>query len=267
MSSPIDAMLTAALEAGRLIMEVYQGDFNVEYKAPSDPVTRADRLANEAICRHLQQAFPGVPIVAEESDPETYANFRSSERILFVDPLDGTREFVARNGEFVVMIGMVEGDAATHGVVLAPTQHTAWVGSVGQGAFRVEANGVRHRVSPRQVATLAGARIMTSRSQRAPALDERLKTAQVGEISPLGSAGLKAMCVATGEADAYAALGPAGRRWDVCAPEALLHAAGGLFTNANGERFDYRAADLTNLQGIAAATPAVHAELVRLLST
>lgn len=267
MSSPLDAMLTAAVQASRLILEVYASDFNVEYKAPSDPVTRADRLANEAICNHLQQAFPGVPIVAEESDPDTYANFRNSERILFVDPLDGTREFVAKNGEFVVMIGLVEGDQAKHGVVLAPTRDMAWLGSVGTGAYAVDGNGVRHSVSPRHTAALAGARVVTSRSQRAANLESLLQAAQVGEISPLGSAGLKAACVAAGEADAYAALGPAGRRWDVCAPDAVVHAAGGVFTNAHGARFDYRAADLTNLQGIAAANPALHGELVRLLST
>lgn len=259
-------MLTAAVQASRLILEVYASDFNVEYKAPSDPVTRADQLANEAICNHLQQAFPGVPIVAEESDPDSYADFRTSERILFVDPLDGTREFVAKNGEFVVMIGLVEGDQAKHGVVLAPTRDMAWLGSVGVGAYAVDGNGVRHSVSPRHTAALAGARVVTSRSQRAATLDGLLEAAKV-EISPLGSAGLKAAYVAAGEADAYAALGPAGRRWDVCAPDALVHAAGGVFTNAHGARFDYRAADLTNLQGIAAAAPGLHGELVRLLST
>lgn len=260
-------MLIAAREASRLILEVYAGDFQVDYKSPSDPVTLADRLANDAICEHLQQAFPGVPIVAEESDPETYANFRNSERILFVDPLDGTREFVAKNGEFVVMIGLVEGDHAKHGVVLAPTRGVAWLGSVGVGAWSVDANGVRHPVSPRARSALAGTRVVTSRSQRSLDLDARLRAARVAEIAPLGSAGLKAACVAAGEADAYAALGSAGRRWDVCAPEALLHAAGGVFTDARGARFDYRAPDLTNLQGIAATSPGLHGELVRLLST
>jgi 3'(2'), 5'-bisphosphate nucleotidase len=267
MNSPLDAMLTAAQNAARLILEVYAGDFQVDYKSPADPVTLADRLANDAICTHLQQAFPGVPIVAEESDPNTYENFRNSGRILFVDPLDGTREFVAKNGEFVVMIGLVEGDRPKHGVVLAPTRGVAWLGSVGVGAWSVDAAGVRRPVSPGRASTLAEARVVTSRSQRSVDLDARLKAARVAKISPLGSAGLKAACVAAGEADAYAALGPAGRRWDVCAPEALVLAAGGAFTDANGERFDYRALDLTNLQGIAATTPDLHGELVRLLRT
>jgi 3'(2'), 5'-bisphosphate nucleotidase len=266
-SSPLDAILGAAVKASRLILEVYASNFSVDYKAPKDPVTLADRLANEAICKHLGEAFPGVPIVAEESDPNSYAHFRNADRILFVDPLDGTREFVAKNGEFVVMIGLVEGDYAQHGVVLAPTRDRAWIGSVGVGAWTVDGNGVRHAVSPRPAPDLARARVVTSRSQRSSQLERMLRAGQVQDIVPLGSAGLKTAYVAAGEADAYAAWGPAGRRWDVCAPDALLHAAGGVFTDAHGVRFDYRAADLTNLQGIAAATPSLHTQLVRLLST
>jgi len=98
-----------AAEAAEVVSEVYKRPFNVEYKGPRDPVTEADKLANELICNRLALAFPGVPIVAEESPPERFANFRDSERVFFVDPVDGTREFVLKNGEFVVMIGVLEG--------------------------------------------------------------------------------------------------------------------------------------------------------------
>jgi len=266
-SAVLEEMLSAAVEASRLIMEVYAGDFAVDYKSPSDPVTQADRLANEAICRHLARAFPGIPVVAEESDPSSFESYQSSDRILFVDPLDGTREFIAKNGEFVVMIGLVDGDRATHGVVLAPNRDTAWVGEVGAGASRIDRGGVRHAISPTRARSMVGARVVTSRAHRTPVLERLLHAAQVKAIVPLGSAGLKSMSVAQGDADAYAALGSAGKRWDVCAPEALVHAAGGCFSDARGKPFDYRDTDLTNLQGIAVANTALHGELVRLLST
>jgi 3'(2'), 5'-bisphosphate nucleotidase len=246
-------------------MDVYAGDFAVEYKSPRDPVTKADKLANEAICRYLAAAFPGVPIVAEESAPETFATYAGSERIFFVDPLDGTREFIAKNGEFVVMIGLVEGERATHGVVLAPSRDTAWAGKLGEGCHRIDRNGVRETMTPRSLSSLTGSKVVVSRSHRSPTLEQALR-AQVAELISLGSVGLKAARVLEGTADAYAALGAAGSRWDACGPDALVHAAGGLFTDARGKRFDYRAADLTNSQGIAAANPALHAQLVAVLS-
>lgn len=265
MSETLDLMVAAAQEASRLILEVYAGDFAVEYKSPRDPVTKADRLANEAICRRLAQAFPGVPIVAEESEPETFAAYRTSERVFFVDPLDGTREFIAKNGEFVVMIGFVQGDRATHGVVLAPSQDQLWTGELGQGSFRINRNGNKTPVVPNQRQELVGSRVVVSRSHLSPALEVALKSARVGELISLGSAGLKSVSVVEGTADAYASLGGAGKRWDVCGPDAVVHAAGGVFTDAFGERFDYRNADLTNLCGIAAANPAVHGQLVQRL--
>jgi 3'(2'), 5'-bisphosphate nucleotidase len=106
--------------AGRIVLEVYARDFSVDYKASGDPVTAADRRANALLIDRLGDAFPGVPIVAEESARAAYEGFREAERILFVDPLDGTREFVDRNGEFAVMVGLVEGSRAVAGVVHAP---------------------------------------------------------------------------------------------------------------------------------------------------
>jgi 3'(2'), 5'-bisphosphate nucleotidase len=106
--------------AGRIVLEVHARDFSVDYKAAGDPVTAADRRANALLIERLGDTFPGVPIVAEESEGAAYEGFREAERILFVDPLDGTREFVDRNGEFAVMVGLVEGSRAVAGVVHAP---------------------------------------------------------------------------------------------------------------------------------------------------
>jgi 3'(2'), 5'-bisphosphate nucleotidase len=269
-SSDAPASLAATLdgvarEAAALILKVYATDFSVDFKAPRDPVTEADRQANELICERLTTLFPGVPIVAEESEPESFADYRDAERVFFVDPLDGTREFVARNGEFVVMIGLVDGDRATAGVIHAPELGVSWVGEVGKGAHKIDAQGVRSPISVSDAAMLSEARVVGSRSHRNPALERTLSTLGARELIALGSAGLKAAAIARGVADAYVAPHYAGKRWDACASDALVTAAGGKLTNANGELFDYRAAELDNDRGIVASNGLLHDAIIERL--
>ena len=133
----LERLTRIARDAGEGIMKLYQSDVRVDYKSPGDPVTDADRAANALICSRLAAEFPGAAIVAEESASEAYADYRDHERVFFVDPLDGTREYVAQNGQFVVMIGLLEGDVATLGVVHAPATGTSWYGERGLGAFRL----------------------------------------------------------------------------------------------------------------------------------
>ena len=256
---------SVAREAAALILKVYATKFSVDFKAPRDPVTEADRQANALICERLTTLFPGVPIVAEESEPESFAGYRKAERIFFVDPLDGTREFVAKNGEFVVMIGLVDGDRATAGVIHAPVLGVSWVGEIAKGAFKIDADGVRSPISVSQVAALSEARVVGSRSHRNPALERTLATLGAHELIALGSAGLKAAAIARGIADAYVAPHYAGKRWDACASDALVAAAGGKLTNANGELFDYRAAELDNDRGIVASNGLMHDAIIERL--
>jgi 3'(2'), 5'-bisphosphate nucleotidase len=255
-----------AREAAALIRKVYATNFDVDYKGPSDPVTEADRQANDLICARLAALFPGVPIVAEESEPEAFAGYRTAERIFFVDPLDGTREFVARNGEFVVMIGLVHGDRAIAGVIHAPELGVSWLGEVGEGAFEVDARGERAPISVSGRPALSEARVVGSRSHRNPDLERTLAQLGAHELIALGSAGLKAAAIARGIADAYVAPHYAGKRWDACAADALVSAAGGRLSNAHGEPFDYRAADLDNDRGIVASNGLLHDAIIERLA-
>lgn len=259
MSQTLTETLDAiARDAAALIRNVYRTDFGVDFKAPRDPVTEADRQANTLICERLAALYPGVPIVAEESEPETFAGYRDAERIFFVDPLDGTREFVAKNGEFVVMIGYVEGQRATAGVIHAPESGVSWLGEVGKGAYQVNADASRQSIRVSDTAALSEARIVGSRSHRNPALEQALAGLGARELIALGSAGLKAAAVARGSADAYVAPHYAGKRWDACAADALITAAGGKLTDSSGAFFDYRAAELGNDRGIIASNGRVH---------
>ncbi|HEX3774939.1 MAG TPA: inositol monophosphatase family protein [Polyangiaceae bacterium] len=262
----VDVLDGVAREAATLIREVYRTNFEVDFKAPRDPVTLADRRANTLICERLNTLFPGVPIVAEESEPASFAGYHGAERIFFVDPLDGTREFVAKNGEFVVMIGLVEGARALAGVIHAPESGVSWLGQVGMGAEQVEQDGARSPLRVSEIRDLGRARIVGSRSHRNPALERALSNLGARELVALGSAGLKAAAVARGSSDAYVAPHYAGKRWDACAADALVTAAGGKLTNSDGEPFDYRAAELGNDRGIIASNGLVHDAILEKLA-
>lgn len=254
----LNKLVEIGAEAALLVQRIYEQPFEVEYKAPLDPVTEADRAANHLICARLAGAFPGVPVVAEESPPEDFAEFRRHERVFFVDPVDGTREFVERNGEFVVMIGVLEGEDPVASVLFAPAAGVSWVGLVGHGAFSMDRNGVR---SPLRVSTtkqLAEASIVASRSHRTKELERVLIRLAAREVYPLGSAGLKGARVAEGQADAYLSPGYAGQRWDVCPTDALVVAAGGRVTDAYGNRIDYRAPTLANDSGLVVTNGLLH---------
>ena len=253
--------LGIAREAAQGIARVYAGAFEVELKGEDDPVTRADREANALICAELAHAYPGVPIVAEESDAASYAGFSSAPAAWFVDPLDGTRDFVARNGEFAVMIGLAEGGRSVLGVLVLPAIGRSFVGAEGIGAFEVGANGARSAIEVGRRAELRGASVLVSRSRRAT--DAEAKLAELGVVTlPCGSAGVKAARVACGEADLYVAPGNAGKLWDACGPEAIVRAAGGTWVTARGERFDYAREEITCSQGIVTGNAALVGQLV-----
>jgi 3'(2'), 5'-bisphosphate nucleotidase len=257
-----DALLSnlrqIAAQAAEIILRVYESPFEVEYKGPRDPVTEADKHANAHICERLAELYPGVPVVAEESDPESFGNYRTAERVFFVDPLDGTREFVKRNGEFVVMIGLLIGERPFAGVLHAPVSGEVWAGAIGQGAVRTQRDGTETKLRVAGADTLEKARLLSTRSHRSDALEQALAALGAGRVDALGSAGLKCAAVAAAEADAYVAPGRAGCRWDLCAGEAIIHAAGGRVTDARGELLDYRGDSLVNAHGIVASNGRVH---------
>lgn len=254
-------LMRIAADAADVVMQVYARPFQVEYKAPQDPVTEADRLANTLICERLQREFPGVPIVAEESDPSTFGDYRTAERAFFVDPVDGTREFVDRNGEFAVMIGLVENGRALASVIHAPARGDVFAGWVGHGAFHVRA-GQRRPLAVSSIARVSESRLVGSRSHRSPALERALAKLAPRELLVMGSAGLKGTMVASAEVEAYIAPGYAGKRWDACAADALILAAGGVLTDAYGDPIDYRSGSLTNSRGLVASNGHIHEALL-----
>jgi 3'(2'), 5'-bisphosphate nucleotidase len=234
--APVEAL---ARQAGEWVMTVYATDFAVQGKADASPVTEADQGAEALILAGLRALTPDLPIVAEEAAAagET-PQVSSSGRFWLVDPLDGTREFVARNGEFTVNIALIENGVPLLGVVLAPAVGgpggCLYAGIVGQGAWIEDAAG-RRAIRCRHVPD-AGLTVLASRSHGdAAALDAFLARYLAGRrVNSMGTAGssLKLCLLAAGQADLYPRLGRT-MEWDIAAGQAVLAAAGGSVRRAD----------------------------------
>jgi 3'(2'), 5'-bisphosphate nucleotidase len=263
----LEHALSIAITAGEGIARIYASEFAVEYKGHDDPVTVADRDANALICAALEKLYPGVPIVAEESDPATFAGFATEPVVWFVDPLDGTREFVARNGEFAVMIGLAEAGRATLGVLVAPALGRIWIGGEGLGAFEVMADGTRAPIRVSTRATLADAEVLVSRSRQSDRSRDAVARLGARRVTLCGGAGIKGARIACGEADIYAQAGRSGKLWDGCAPEAIVRAAGGEWTDGFGDRPSYATETLQNERGVLATNGLLHAAALAVART
>ncbi len=256
-------LVRIAQGACRIVLAHYATNFRVDFKIGDDPVTAADREANDFICDELTRAFPGVPIVAEESDPTGFDARRTASECFFVDPLDGTREFVARNGEFAVMIGLAVAGRASLGVVAAPVSKRVHYGGRGRGAFELAADGSTRPIHATSVAAPSVAHALVSRSRATDETFALLSALGVRRVDKLGSAGLKAAAVACGEADVWLQPSAGGKLWDTCGPEAIAVGAGAFFGTAQGHEIDYAVGPL-ELDGVlVAATRALFDAMVQ----
>ena len=240
----LEEVRTIARVAGDAIMSVYARDFSVELKADRSPVTEADRAADGIISSRLAQLRPVLPVLSEESAPAPWAQRRHWNRYWLVDPLDGTKEFIKKNGEFTVNIALVEDHRAVLGVVLAPALNLEFSGIRGRGAWRREAGGplIPARAARTQSDPL---KVMGSRSHPGPGLSVFLARLGPYEIRPMGSS-LKVCLVADGQADIYPRLGPTSE-WDTAAAQAILESAGGGMIDLAGQPLKYNTKDrLTN---------------------
>ena len=243
-----------AREAGKILLSIYDTDFGVAYKGTSDPVTDADRRANDYIVEQLRALYPDDGVVAEEDVQHSELGTRG--RVWYVDPLDGTKEFIAKNGEFSVMLGLAIDGAAALGVVYQPVGDRLYLGVVGDGAtLRVKDETKTLSVS--DVAAPADLRLVVSRSHRSGSTDHLVERLRIRNEAKSGSVGLKVGLIAEQRADLYVHISDRSSAWDACGPEAILRAAGGRFTDLAGDPYRYGAEpDLKNRRGILACNAA-----------
>jgi 3'(2'), 5'-bisphosphate nucleotidase len=244
MTDPLlEIALRAAEAGGEAVMRIYADSFEVRQKDDKTPVTEADLASERVIVAMLADAFPDIPIVSEETVPED--GFVSpAARFWVVDPLDGTREFVARNGEFAVLIGLVENGVPVLGVVHGPAVNITYTAH-GAGTARRRVGGTPFTPIAARAPAPDGIVVIHSRShENSRRLGEYLAGRPVRERRVCGSA-LKFGLLAAGEADFYPRFGTT-MEWDTAAGQALLEAAGGSVVNLAGERLGYGKPGLKN---------------------
>lgn len=234
-----DIFNAIALEAGALILSIYGRKFDVTIKSDASPLTEADTAAEALILERLAAEFPDIPVVAEEA----VANGNVPEcgqRFLLVDPLDGSKEFIARNGEFTVNIALIENGVPVAGVVYAPALKRIWWGASNTGAFVSLVEGQR-LVEPVPIvvrgAPSKGLTLVGSRSHGSGEDDPRLNGLTIADFASMGSS-LKFCLVAEGGADLYPRFGRT-MEWDTAAGDAVLRAAGGRVLDMDGMPLSY----------------------------
>jgi 3'(2'), 5'-bisphosphate nucleotidase len=234
-------LIDLAHEAGRAVMAIYEQDFGHRMKDDATPVTDADLAAEAVILAGLARIAPDIPVISEEA-AAAGAESKTGERFFLVDPLDGTREFLSRNGEFTINIALIERGEPVAGVVYAPALARMFWGERGHGAGEgaVAPGGNTDAVwRPVQVRPRpqTGLKVVASRSHRDARTEEWLSTIDVGELVSAGSS-LKFCLLAAGEADLYPRFGRT-MEWDTAAGHAVLAAAGGRVATEDGAPLTY----------------------------
>jgi len=273
MNGEQDHLLEVARRAARSgaeeIRDIYQqylsgGSIDIRDKAVNDPVTAADMAANRIITHTLREAFPDHAILTEE-EPDTWGE-TGHEWVWMIDPLDGTRDFIKANGEFVTMVGVTHYAEPTIGVVIEPATGLELCASKGLGAYKnfLSDGEKSSKLTAPQDPDLTGLRIAISRSHRDSKVDELIRLLDVKREISSGSVGRKMALVINGEADLYVHPARGTKLWDTCACEVIASEAGLVFLSGTGEPIRYHrpAGDMENDYGLLVCSPAIADKVV-----
>ncbi len=244
----IDNIIKIAINAGNAIIEIYKHDFTVEIKSDDSPLTLADKNANEIIVAGLKNLDNSIPIISEENKLTDFSERKNWTKCWIVDPLDGTKEFIKKNGEFTVNIALVEHGIPVLGVVYVPAQNITYYAEKNKGSFKID-NGITTALKIRKLAEDGMLKIVGSRSHQTPELlayvkQQKTRFANV-EFVAAGSS-LKFCLLAEGKADVYPRLGPT-MEWDTCAGQIVATEAGAeVLRFGNNEPLLYNRENLLN---------------------
>jgi 3'(2'), 5'-bisphosphate nucleotidase len=256
-----------ARTAGEAILAKYGKPLQIEQKSRDndvEPVTQADRIANELIVNGLKASFPSDGILAEESiDTERRL---SKSRVWMVDPLDGTNGFIDGNGDFAVQIGLVENGECVAGVVYLPLTDVLYRAVLGAGTWieRPELEPEKAAVSDRQ--TFTEMRLAASRSHRSPRMNKVVQRFGFREEVQRGSVGIKVGLLVEEQCDLYIHLSGRTKQWDTCAPQLVLTEAGGRLTDLFGRPLNYNVPDVNNRNGLVASNGVSHDSIIETLA-
>jgi 3'(2'), 5'-bisphosphate nucleotidase len=256
-----------ARAAGAAILEHYEGPIRVEQKNSADdiePVTQADRIANELIVSALKRQFPNDGILAEES-VDTKRRLEKS-RVWMVDPLDGTNGFIDGNGDFAVQIGLAEEGQCVVGVVYQPLTGVLYRAVRGEGTWIERPQFAPERAHVSDQTNLTEMRLAASRSHRSPRMNKVITRFRFREEVQRGSVGIKVGLLVEQQCDVYIHLSPRTKQWDTCAPEVILTEAGGRVSDLFGHPLNYNVPDVQNRNGLVASNGAAHDQIIETLA-
>lgn len=259
--------INLARNAGGAILEHYEGPIKVEQKSSADdvePVTQADRIANEMIVTGLKREFPSDGILAEES-VDTKRRLEKS-RVWMVDPLDGTNGFIDGNGDFAVQIGLAEEGLPILGVVYQPLTGVLYRAVRGKGTWIERPQFPPERAQTSEKALLSDMRLAASRSHRSPRMNKVVARFGFREEVKRGSVGIKVGLLIEKQCDVYIHLSPRTKQWDTCAPEVILTEAGGRVSDLFGYPLNYNVPDVQNRNGLVASNGAAHDQIIETLA-
>jgi len=232
----LEQLVDISRRAGLAILEWYEGDMGITLKADDSPLTKADLASHELINAELTNRWPDIPVLSEESADIPWQTRQHWQQYWLVDPLDGTKEFINRNGEFTVNIALISDHQPVMGIVHVPVTDVSYFGARGEGAWRQSGSAEATAIDVRQPAA-EPAVIVGSRSHANPELASQLNQLGPHELISMGSS-LKFCRVAEGQADFYPRLGPTSE-WDTAAAQAVVEAAGGQVVTIDGSPLDY----------------------------
>ncbi len=249
----LEPVVAISQQAGAAILEIYQQDFNVVHKDDASPLTQADLASHRLICAALKELTPDIPLLSEESAALDYSERSAWNEYWLIDPLDGTKEFIKRNGEFTVNIALIRDHQPVLGVVYVPVSNTCYAGIAGNGATVCTPEGGKQDIRVR-LPSASPAIVVGSRSHANPVLAKHLAAIGPHEMVSMGSS-LKFCLVAEGKADFYPRLGPTSE-WDTAAAHAVVTAAGGKVVTLDGQDLRYNTKDsLLNPEFLVIADP------------
>jgi 3'(2'), 5'-bisphosphate nucleotidase len=239
-TSLLEPVARLARVAGEKILDIYNSEFAIEEKDDKSPLTEADMASHHVIVDGLKELTPDIPVLSEESASLPYAERSSWQRYWLVDPLDGTREFIKRNGEFTVNIALVDEGVAILSVVHVPVTGVSYTACRGMGAFKQSPGKDPWPIKVRKLGTGPVA-VVGSRSHRGDSLNRFLERLGEHEMVSMGSS-LKLCLVAEGAADIYPRLGPTSE-WDTAAAQCVVEQAGGIVTDTEMKPLRYNTKD------------------------
>ena len=229
-----------SIKAGNGILDIYNSGYTVEHKDDKSPLTEADMISHNIICKHLSDLAPDIPVLSEESSGISCEKRLAWDRYWLVDPLDGTREFIKRNGEFTVNIALVENHKPVLGVVHVPAKGTTYFACSGSGAFKQADNRTPASISTRKTNPSKIA-IAGSRSHGNARQEEFIKKLGEAEVFAIGSS-MKFCMVAEGRVDIYPRFGPTSE-WDTAAAQCIVEEAGGIVVDEEFNHLQYNTGD------------------------